>query len=135
VLYCLQDDQFRSPLCPAVTVPPATVDALKAQLAGLSEDTSQIAGAPICADRPRWRLSRRGFLLGGLGAGSRSKTWTAGGSYHVVRIIRMFVEFWDRTPLAEQEAIMGRHKELRRPAGLHRERDEPVFSPTVPTTR
>jgi iron uptake system component EfeO len=44
VLYCLQDDQFPSPLCPAVTVPPATVDSLKAQLAALSESTSRIAG-------------------------------------------------------------------------------------------
>ncbi|MGH3961713.1 MAG: iron uptake system protein EfeO [Pseudonocardiaceae bacterium] len=45
VLYCLKDDQFPSPRCPAVTVPPERVDTLKAQLAGLSEKTSQIAGA------------------------------------------------------------------------------------------
>ena len=45
VLYCLQDDQYPSALCPAVTVPPATVDSMKAQLAALSESTSQIAGA------------------------------------------------------------------------------------------
>ncbi|MGH3774671.1 MAG: EfeM/EfeO family lipoprotein [Pseudonocardiaceae bacterium] len=45
VLYCLKDDQFPSPRCPAVTVPPELVDTLKAQLAGLSEKTSQIAGA------------------------------------------------------------------------------------------
>ncbi|MCD5880988.1 Dyp-type peroxidase, partial [Klebsiella pneumoniae] len=36
--------------------------------------------------------------------------WTVGGSYQAARIIQFHVEFWDRTPLKEQQTIFGRDK-------------------------
>ena len=44
VLYCTENDPYPSPRCPAVTVDKKTVDTLKAQLASLSENVSQVAG-------------------------------------------------------------------------------------------
>jgi iron uptake system component EfeO len=44
VLFCTENDPYPSPRCTGVTVDPATIDKLKAQLAGLSENVSQVAG-------------------------------------------------------------------------------------------
>ncbi len=55
-------------------------------------------------------------------------SWTQDGSYQVVRIIRMFVERWDRTALAEQQTIIGRDKPTGAPLGLPHERDDPDFA-------
>ncbi|HEY0182376.1 MAG TPA: iron uptake transporter deferrochelatase/peroxidase subunit [Rhodopila sp.] len=44
--------------------------------------------------------------------------WMRGGSYLVVRRIRMALEHWDRTKVAFQEQTMGRHKYSGAPLGL-----------------
>jgi iron uptake system component EfeO len=44
VLFCTENDPYPSPRCTGVTVDPPTIDKLKAQLAGLSENISQVAG-------------------------------------------------------------------------------------------
>lgn len=49
--------------------------------------------------------------------------WLAGGTYLVARRIRMHIEIWDRTSLAEQEAIVGRSKGAAAPHGATGEFD------------
>lgn len=53
--------------------------------------------------------------------------WLAGGSYLVTRKIRMIIETWDRTQLAEQQRIFGRSKGEGAPLSGGTEFTEPDF--------
>lgn len=51
--------------------------------------------------------------------------WLVDGTYLVARRIRMHIEIWDRTSLAEQEQIVGRKKGTGAPLGQVSEFDQP----------
>ena len=59
--------------------------------------------------------------------------WMTGGSYLVSRRIRMLIEPWDSTPLAEQERVIGRQKGSGAPPGLQDEFDPIDFHSKGPT--
>ncbi|MGW4161807.1 iron uptake transporter deferrochelatase/peroxidase subunit [Streptomyces sp. NPDC004788] len=58
--------------------------------------------------------------------------WMTGGSYLVARRIRMNIETWDRTSLAEQEDVFGRDKKEGAPVGKAKEHDEPFLKAMKP---
>ena len=55
------------------------------------------------------------------------QAWMRGGSYLVVRRIRMLIESWDRGTLADQEAVFGRTKDVGAPLTGRTEFDVPDF--------
>jgi deferrochelatase/peroxidase EfeB len=60
--------------------------------------------------------------------GEEGPAWMRGGSYLVVRKIRMALEHWDRTEIDFQEEVIGRRKRSGAPIGRQREHDAPDFA-------
>lgn len=66
--------------------------------------------------------------------GDPGADWLAGGSYLVTRRIRMLVESWDASTLAQQEATIGRSKGAGAPLGQRGEFDPVVLGELPPTS-
>ncbi|MFF2780086.1 iron uptake transporter deferrochelatase/peroxidase subunit [Streptomyces sp. NPDC058052] len=93
-------------------------------LFGFKDGTRNVSGTDTAAlDRHVW-VGAKDAAGGG--------AWMAGGSYLVARRIRMNVETWDRTPLAEQEDIFGRDKKEGAAVGKAKEHDEPFLKAMKP---
>ncbi|MCU1666131.1 MAG: deferrochelatase/peroxidase EfeB [Pseudonocardiales bacterium] len=98
----------------------STAQATPRNLFGFKDGTNNLkAEDPAALDQQLWVQPGDG------------PAWLDHGSYVVARRIRMHIEIWDRTSLAEQERIIGRTKGEGAPLGATAEFDEADFAATA----
>ncbi|HXQ59556.1 MAG TPA: Dyp-type peroxidase [Acidimicrobiales bacterium] len=71
---------------------------------------------PKVADQLLWVVQGRG-----------EPGWAVGGSYHVIRLIRMDIEAWDQVSLHEQQTTIGRYRASGAPLGMATYTDIPDY--------
>ncbi len=97
----------------------STAQATPRNLLGFKDGTANVkAEEPAGVDRHVWVQP----------GDARGADWLAGGSFVVVRRIRMVIETWDRSALREQERIIGRTKAEGAPLSGGTEFTEPDFT-------
>lgn len=62
-----------------------------------------------------------------IGPDSGQPQWAVGGTFIVVRLIRMLIEFWDRVSVNEQDTMIGRRRDTGAPLDGSVETDKPNY--------
>jgi deferrochelatase/peroxidase EfeB len=130
---CSDDDPTAvlAALAPSAATPRWLADGFRQEngttAAGLPVDRNPFgfrdgAGNPDPGDRPR--INELVWVVGGEG----EPGWATGGTYQVVRVIRLATELWDAEPVPVQETVFGRRKSDGAPLGGEREDDRIEYS-------